>query len=137
MLPLRTFICYPRTFYLKETPSQYSNTSDCFFLKQRLLNISISQNDLTLSCQCLFIVFISLLCIYTEFMPYERGQCYLPILLIQIEINLICCKHRYCIYFIMKEDIFKMVRLKIKLLKSKKKKGKVEDGKLVNDCRNI
>ena len=36
----------------------------------------------------------------------------------------------------MKEDIFKMVRLKIKLLK-RKKKGKVEDGKLVNDCRNI
>lgn len=33
----------------------------------------------------------------------------------------------------MKEDTFKIVRLKIKLLKSKKKKkGKVEDGKLVN-----
>lgn len=38
--------------------------------------------------------------------------------------------------FYNEEDIFKMVRLKIKLLKSKKK-GKVEDGKLVNDCRNI
>ena len=36
----------------------------------------------------------------------------------------------------MKEGIFKMVRLKIKLLK-RKKKGKVEDGKLVSDCRNI